>query len=135
MVHQHKETSDKDGENYGSSAVTLTPPRASKSRVGTTTPKMSILFNQSEDIKVGYFGHFEFLDIQRSHCETFCDNPMLFTVNLTNKNKTMAEKELYAFSEICMLDFFIHIIRNFMSLQIMLMTIGAHMRCAKKLQI
>ena len=91
-MHQHKEASDENGENDGSSAVTSTPHRANKSIVATTTPKMSILFNQLEDIKVGYFGHFEFVDSQRAHRETFGDNPMLFPANLTNQNKTMAEK-------------------------------------------
>ena len=100
------------GKNDGSGVVTLAPPRASKYRVAITTPKMSILFNQPEDIKVGYFGKFEFVDIQRAHCETFGDEPMLFPDNPTNQNKTMTEKELYAFSELCMLDLFIHIIRK-----------------------
>ena len=92
MVHQNKEASDDDGDNYGSSEATLTPIRISKSRVATTTPKISILFNQLEDIKVGYFGIFEFLDIKRSHCETFVDNPTIFPANPTNQNKTMSEK-------------------------------------------
>ena len=55
VVYQHKEASDDDGDNDGSSAVASTPPYASKYIVATTTPKFSILFNQSEDIKVGYF--------------------------------------------------------------------------------
>ena len=44
------------GKNDGSSAVTSTPPCVIKSKVAITTPIMSILFNQSADIKVGYFG-------------------------------------------------------------------------------
>ena len=92
VAHQHKEASGDDGNNDGSSEVTLTPICISKSRVATTTPKISILFNQLEDIKVGYFGSFEFLDIQRSHCETFVDNPTIFPANPTNQNKTMSEK-------------------------------------------
>ena len=101
------------GKNDGIGAVTLTPPHASKYRVAITTPKMSILFNQSEDTKVGYFGKFELVDSQRSHCKTFGKNPMLFPANPTNQNKTTAEKELYALSELFMLDFLIHIIRKF----------------------
>ena len=38
---------------------------------------------------------------------------MIFIYNPTNKNKTMAEKELYEFSKLCMFDVFILIIRNF----------------------
>ena len=56
VAHQHKDASDNDGKNCGSSAVTSTPPRMGKSKLATTTPKTSILFNQSEDIKVGHFG-------------------------------------------------------------------------------
>ena len=114
VAHKHKEASDNNGKNDGIIVVTSTPPCASKSRVATTTPKMIILFNQSEYIKVGYFGKFEFVDIQRSHCETFGDNPMLIPANPTNQNKTMAEKELYVFYELCMLDVLIHIIREFL---------------------
>ena len=44
VAHQNKESSDENGDNDGSSAVTSTPPRARKSRVDTTTLKMSILF-------------------------------------------------------------------------------------------
>ena len=58
---------------------------------------MSILFNQSEYIKVGYFGKFGFLDSQRAHLETFGKDPMLFPANPINRNKTMEEKELYPF--------------------------------------
>ena len=58
---------------------------------------MSILFNQSEYIKVGYFGKFEFVDSQRAHCENFDKDPMVFPANPTNQNKTMTEKELYTF--------------------------------------
>ena len=61
-----------------------------KSKVAITTPKMSMFLNQSVDIKVGYFGHFEFVDSQRAHHETFGDDPMIFTANPTNQNKTMA---------------------------------------------
>ena len=57
VEHQKKEASDDNGDNDGSSAVMSTPPCVSKSKVATTTPKMSILFNQSEDIKVGHFGN------------------------------------------------------------------------------
>ena len=67
VVHHNKEASGEDGNNGGSSAVTSTPPRAIKSRIATTTPKMSILFNQSDDIKVGYFGNVGFVDSKRAH--------------------------------------------------------------------
>ena len=42
VAHQHQEASDKNDEDDGSSAVTSTPPHASKYNVATTTPKMSI---------------------------------------------------------------------------------------------
>ena len=112
MEHQHKEASEDDSENDESSAVTSTPTCASKSRVDTNAPKMSILFNQLIDIKVGYFEEFEFVGSQRSHRENFCDEPMIFPSNPTNQNKTMAEKELYTFSKLCILEISIHIIGN-----------------------
>ena len=52
VAHQHKEAIDEEDKNYGNSAVILIPPSASKSKVANTTPKMSTLFNQSEDMKV-----------------------------------------------------------------------------------
>ena len=131
VAHQHQESSDNDGENDGSSAVTSTPPRARKSKVDTTTPKISMFLNQSADLKVGYFGNFNFVDIQRAHRGTFGDNPMIFPANPTNNNKTMASKEIYAFSELYMFDVFIHMIGIFMLVQIMLMVQGSHRRCDK----
>ena len=47
----------------------------------------------------------------------------------------MTEKDPYEFSELCMFDVFIHIFRKIMLVQIMLMIQGAHMKCAKQLQI
>ena len=64
------------------------------------------------DIKVGYFEKLYFVDNHRDHRETFGDNPMVFLANPTKQEKTMSEKELYAFSELCIFDVFIHIIRN-----------------------
>ena len=90
MAHQHKEASDEDGKNYGSSAVTPIPPHVGKYKVVTTTPKMCILFNQSEDIKVGRFGQIEFVDSQRAYCETFGEVPTMLLANPTNQNKTMS---------------------------------------------
>ena len=135
VVHHHKESSDDNDENGGSSVVILNPYLASKSRVAITSPKMSILFNLSENIKVGYFGHFVYVDNQRAHCETFGNNPMIFPSNPNNQNKNMTEKELYAFSELCMLDILFILLGNFMLVEIMLMIQVAHMRCAKQLQI
>ena len=90
VAHQHKEASDDDGKNYGSSAVTQIPPHVGKSKVATTTPKISILFNQWEDIKVGHFGKVEFVDSQRAHRETFGEVPMILLANPANQLKTMA---------------------------------------------
>ena len=58
VENHHKDFSDDDGNDDRSSAVTSNPLHAGKSKVATTTPKMSKLFNQSEDIKVVYFGNF-----------------------------------------------------------------------------
>ena len=113
MAHHQKEASDYDGENDGSSAVTLTSLCASKYKVATTTLKISILFNQSADIKVGFFGKFEFVESQRVHRETFCDDPVFFPGNPNNKNKPISENEIYTLSQLCMFDVFIHIIRKF----------------------
>ena len=64
----------------------------SGSNVANTTPKMSILFNQLADIKVGYFGKFELVDIQRYHRDNFGDIPRIFPANPTKQEKTMAQK-------------------------------------------
>ena len=40
---------------------------------------MSVLFKNSNTIKVGYFGLFEFLDNQASFAEVFGDNPTIIT--------------------------------------------------------
>ena len=58
--HQKNQASGDDGENYRSIAVTSTPACTGISKATTTTPKMSMLLNKSADIKVGYFGKFEF---------------------------------------------------------------------------
>ena len=58
VAHQHEAASYDNGKSYGSSAVTSTPPCVGISKVATTTPKTSILFNLSADIKVGYFVNF-----------------------------------------------------------------------------
>ena len=92
VARHYKESSENDGENDGSSVVPSTPTHASNSRVATTTPKISILFNQSGDIKVGYFGKFELLESQRDHHETVGDDPILCPDKPTNQNKTMVEK-------------------------------------------
>ena len=55
VTHQDKEASDDNGENNGSSPVTLAPTCVGKYEVATSTTEMIILFNHSEDIKVGYF--------------------------------------------------------------------------------
>ena len=93
--------------------VKLTPPRAGRSKVATTTPKISIFFNLSSDNKVGYLGKLEFVDSHRAHRETFGGDPMISPNNPTNQCKTTTEKELYALYELCMFDAFIHIIGKF----------------------
>ena len=130
MVNQHKEASENNVENNGSSVFTLTPPRAGKYKVATTTPKMSILFKQSTDIKFDYFGNFGFLYSQMAHRDSFGDDPMIFSTNPTNQNKNMSEKEIYAFSELCMFDIFINIIGILKLVQIILMIQGSHRRCS-----
>ena len=92
---------------------TLIPPCAGKYMVPTTTLKMRKLFNQSVDIKVGYFGIFELVESQKARLETFSHNPTIFTDNPPNHNKTMAEKELYVLSKLCMFGVFIHILGFF----------------------
>ena len=82
-AHRHEEASEKNGGNDGLSAVTSNPIRVGIYKVATTTPKMIILFNQLADIKVGYFGQFEFVDSQRDHHEIFVEEPMIFPANPT----------------------------------------------------
>ena len=64
VLHHHKEASDDNIYNDRSNAVTSNSPCAIKSKVAITETKKSLLFNQSADIKVGYFGKFEFVDSQ-----------------------------------------------------------------------
>ena len=58
VAHRNKEASEDNGKNNGISAFTSTSSYKSKYKVDNTTPKISILFNQSADIKVGYFSNF-----------------------------------------------------------------------------
>ena len=90
VAHHHKEASDDNDNKSGSGKVTSTSPCEGKSKVATTTPKMSILFNDLADIKVGYVGKIEFVDSQRAHHETFGDNPIIFPANPTNHIKTIS---------------------------------------------
>ena len=88
-ARHHERASDENGKNYVSRKITLTPSCAGIYKVATITLRMSILFDQLVDIKVGYFGHFEFVDRQRYHRETFGNDPMIFSDNPTKQEKTM----------------------------------------------
>ena len=58
-VDRHnEEASDNDGKNNVSSMFMSTLPCVGRYKVATTTPKLSIFFNQLVDIKVDYFGNF-----------------------------------------------------------------------------
>ena len=108
VAHHHKQASNNYGTKDGSSTGTSTPPCAVKYKVATNTPETSILFNQLEDIKVGCFGRFEFVDSQSAQSETFRNDPMIFPDNPTNQNKTTVEKELQALSDYaCLMYLFI----------------------------
>ena len=133
VAHHHKEYSYNDGKNDGSTVVTSTPPHASKSKVATNTPKMSILFNQSEDIKVDYFGKFECVDSQRAHQETFGNNPMLFPDIPTNHNKPRQRNNYMRYLNSACLTYLFILLEIFILLHIMFMIQGAHMMCAKQL--
>ena len=135
MVHWHRDYSDNHGNNDVSCAVTPTPPRAVKSKVANTTQKLSVLFNQSLDIKVGYFGNFEFVDSQRDHHETLGSNPWYFLITQPTRIKPYQRMNYIKFLNFACLTYLFILLENFMSVYIKLLIQGAHRRCAKQLKI
>ena len=77
------------------------------------TPQMSLLFNDISNIKVGYFGKLEFLDIQAAFAEVFGDKPTILAPNrTTSQDFTSEARILYSYGEKCKLVVFLHMYRN-----------------------
>ena len=86
----------------------------SSNSIGTPVPpvpqKMSILFNnKSNEVKFSYIGKLEFLDNQKKFEKTFGDKPL----NPVSQYSSTALKRLYAYSEKCKLDVFLHMCRKY----------------------
>ena len=60
------------------------------------TPKMSVLCNNGNKIKVGYVGKLDFLDNQASFAEVFGDKPAIISPNIdTFQDYTSTARSLY----------------------------------------
>ena len=63
-------------------------------------PKTSVLFNDSNNIKFGYFGKLEFLDNQAAFSEVFGDKPIIIAPNIIMlQDTTSTARSLYSFEE------------------------------------
>ena len=56
----------------------------------TLTPKISVLFKDSDNIKVGYFGKLEFLENQAAFDEVFVKNPAILYPNITTSRYSIS---------------------------------------------
>ena len=78
------------------------------------THKMSVLFKDSKNIKVGYFGILVFLDNQAAFDEVFGGKPTILDTNIiTLQDSTSTSMRLYYFVEKCKLGVFLHICRKY----------------------
>ena len=78
------------------------------------TPQMSVLFKVSYNIKVGYFGKLEFLDIQAAFAEVFGDKPTILETNIiTSQYSTSTVWSFYPLGEKHNLYVFIHTCRKY----------------------
>ena len=86
------------------------PPSSTPS----STPKRSVLFEDSNNVKVGFIGKLEFLDNQAAFAEVFGDKPKIISPNIiTSKDITSTARSLYYFGEKCKLDLFLHVCRKY----------------------
>ena len=78
------------------------------------TPKMSVLFKNGTNIKIGYFGKLEFLDNQTTFTEVFGDKPTILVPNIDiYQDSTSIARRLYSFGEKCNLDVFLYMCRKY----------------------
>ena len=75
---------------------------------------MGILFKDSSNIKVGYFGKLGFLVNQAAFSEVFGDNPIILYTNVTtSQDSKSTDRILYSFGEKCKLDVFLHMCKKY----------------------
>ena len=99
--------------NGNDGAGHIPPSNSIGTLVPPATQKMSVLFNrQSNEIKVGYFGKLEFIDNKKDFEKTFGDKPTILSPKLVSQDSSTAAKMLYAYSEKCTLDAFLHMCRK-----------------------
>ena len=73
------------------------------------TPKRSVIFEGSNNIKVGYFGKLGILDNQSSFVEVFGDKSIILDPNIImSHDSTSTARSLYLFGKDCKLDVFLH---------------------------
>ena len=78
------------------------------------TPEISVHLNNSNNIKVGYFGKLGFLHNQAAFAKLFGDKQTFFPQNInTSQDSISTAKSLYSVVENSKLDVFIHIFRNY----------------------
>ena len=83
-------------------------------RTTSDTPQMSVLFKESNNTKVGYFGKLEFLDNQAALDEVFGDKRTIIAPNIiTSQDTTSAARILYSFGKKCKVHVFLHIFRKY----------------------
>ena len=68
---------------FSTQAITVTiNTQTSGSSQNPPNPKISVLFNNDTNIKIGYFGKLEFLDDQKSFTEVFGNKPTTIYPNI-----------------------------------------------------
>ena len=128
LAHQQKiysvfrKKSRRSLRNYWKSiSVFSTPERTGTRNTQTSgssqnppTPKMSVLFKNGTNIKIGYFGKLEFLDNQTTFTEVFGDKPTILVPNIDiYQDSTSIARSLYSFGEKCNLDVFLYMCRKY----------------------
>ena len=78
------------------------------------TPKISFLFKNGNNIKVGYFGILIFFNNHAAFAEVFGDIPKILDPNvIKSKDSTSTARSLYSFVEKWKLDMFIYMFREY----------------------
>ena len=71
----------------------------SPNRAPIGTPKMSVLFKDSNNIRVVFFGKLGFLDDQSDFAEVFGNKPTILVLNITTlQDSTSKSRSLYSFA-------------------------------------
>ena len=73
------------------------------------TPKMSVIYKNVNNIKIGYLGTLVFLDNQETFSGMFGDKPTIIAQNInTSQDSASTSQSLYSFGEKCKLDVLLH---------------------------